>query len=147
MFDPITNKLIVSRDVVFNESERWTWEFEKPRIEHNDDFAFDTDSTQQKTRSLAEIYASTEQACLAMEPTCFEDAAIRNEWVQTMQEEIDVIEKKNMTWSLVDLPKEKEVIDLKWIYKSKFNSDGSLQRNKACLVAKGYSQAQSIDFF
>ena len=63
-----------------------------------------------------------------------------------MQDEIDVIEK-NQTWELVERPKEKKVIDVKWIYKVKFNFDGTVQRKKkARLVAKGYTQQPGVDF-
>ena len=46
---------------------------------------------------------------------------------------------KNKTWELVDLPKGKEIIGLKWVYKAKYKEDGSIQKHKARLVAKGYS--------
>ena len=62
-----------------------------------------------------------------------------------MDEEMDVI-KKNKTWELVDKPKGKDVIGLKWIYKTKFHEDGSIQKHMARLVAKGYSQQTRIDF-
>ena len=62
-----------------------------------------------------------------------------------MEEEIHVIEK-NKTWELVEKPKDKDIIGVKWIFKTKFNSDGSIQRNKARLVAKGYSQQPGVDF-
>ena len=55
-----------------------------------------------------------------------------------MEEEIKMIEK-NETWELVDLPREKEVIIVKWAYKTKLNSNGSIQKHKARLVTKGYS--------
>lgn len=42
-----------------------------------------------------------------------------------MKEEIEAIEKNN-TWMLVDLQANKEAVGLKWIYKCKYNSDGSL---------------------
>ncbi|KAL0368055.1 UNVERIFIED_CONTAM: putative mitochondrial protein [Sesamum calycinum] len=48
--------------------------------------------------------------------------------------------EKNNTWELADRPKDKEVIGVKWIYKTKLNADGSIQKHKARLVAKGYSQ-------
>lgn len=35
---------------------------------------------------------------------------------------------------------------LKWVFKSKYHSDGSLHKHKARLVAKGYSQKQGVDF-
>ena len=47
---------------------------------------------------------------------------------------------------LVDLPKRKKPIGLKWVFKTKYNSDGSLWKLKARLVAKGYSQLQKINF-
>lgn len=80
-----------------------------------------------------------------MEPTCYEDAVIKKEWFNAMNEEIEAIEKNN-TLRLVGMPPNKEAIGLKWIYKSKFNSDGSLHRHKARLVAKGYVQLPVIDF-
>ena len=39
-----------------------------------------------------------------------------------------------------------KIIDVKLIYKVKYNVDGSVQRNKARLVAKGYSQQLRVDF-
>ncbi|KAL0348008.1 UNVERIFIED_CONTAM: Retrovirus-related Pol polyprotein from transposon RE2 [Sesamum angustifolium] len=60
-----------------------------------------------------------------------------------MEEEIKMIEKNN-TWELADRPKDKEVIGVKWIYKTKLNADGSIQKHKARLVAKGYSQLPEI---
>jgi hypothetical protein len=62
-----------------------------------------------------------------------------------MDEELDQIEK-NDTWELVPRPKDKNVIDTKWVYRNKLNKDGQVTRNKARLVCKGYSQVEGIDF-
>lgn len=62
-----------------------------------------------------------------------------------MDEEIDSIEK-NQTWELVNLPQGKEVIGVKWVYKTKLNANGDVQKHKARLVAKGYSQQPGIDY-
>ncbi|KAL0294285.1 UNVERIFIED_CONTAM: Retrovirus-related Pol polyprotein from transposon RE2 [Sesamum radiatum] len=80
-----------------------------------------------------------------MEPESFEAAAKDEVWVQAMKEEIKMIEK-NDTWELTERPKDKEVIGVKWIYKTKLNADGSIQKHKARLVAKGYSQLPGIDY-
>lgn len=40
---------------------------------------------------------------------------------------------------MVDLPKGKSAIGLKWIFKTKYHVDGSIERHKACLVEKGYA--------
>ena len=46
----------------------------------------------------------------------------------------------------MEWPKDKDVIGVKWIFKTKLNLDGSIQNNKARLVAKGYFQQLGIDF-
>ena len=50
-----------------------------------------------------------------------------------MEEEIKMIEK-NETREPVDPPQDKEVIGVKWVYKTKLNSDGSIQKHKARLT-------------
>ena len=62
-----------------------------------------------------------------------------------MNEEYNSI-MKNGTWELTELTKSKVPIGCKWLYKSKFNADGSIDRHKARLVAKGYSQKEGIDY-
>ena len=53
---------------------------------------------------------------------------------------------RNKTWELVEFPKDKVHIGSKWLFKSKFKADGSIDNLKARLVAKGYSQQEGIDF-
>lgn len=81
-----------------------------------------------------------------IEPESFEKAQKHEVWVKAMKDEIRMIEK-NLTWELVDLPKDRDVIGVKWIFKTKFNQDGSIQKHKARLVARGFTQKPGIDFF
>lgn len=67
------------------------------------------------------------------------------EWRVAMEEEYESI-LKNKTWDLVELPKGKQPISCKWLYKPKFKTDGSIDKNKARLVARGYSQKEGIDY-
>jgi hypothetical protein len=53
---------------------------------------------------------------------------------------------KNWTWHLVPLPKGKNVIGCKWVYKVKKHADGTMDRYKARLVAKGYKQRYGLDY-
>lgn len=53
-----------------------------------------------------------------------------------MDEEMRSIEKNN-TWELVELPTGQKSIGVKWIYKTKLNKDGSIDKYKAQLVVKG----------
>lgn len=54
--------------------------------------------------------------------------------------------KKNETWFLTEIPPDKKIVGLKWIYKTKYKPNGEVQRHKAHLVAKGYIQEYGIDF-
>ena len=62
-----------------------------------------------------------------------------------MDEEMKALDASG-TWNFAPLPKEKRAIGCKWVYKIKHNADGSVNRYKACLVAKGYAQTYGIDF-
>ena len=62
-----------------------------------------------------------------------------------MEEEIQMIEKNN-TWELVNRPHGKDIIGVKRVYKTKLNPDGTIQKHKARLVTKGYSQQSGIDY-
>lgn len=52
----------------------------------------------------------------------------------------------NHTWSLVPLPAGKTPIGYKRVFIVKYNPDGSVERHKACLVAKGFHQVPVFDF-
>lgn len=52
---------------------------------------------------------------------------------------------KNKTWVLVDLPPGAKPIGLKWIFEIKRNADGSINKYKSRLVAKGYIQRYGIE--
>ena len=54
-----------------------------------------------------------------------------------MEEEIDAL-AENETWDLVDVPKGFKPIRCIWAYKVKYNTNGSVNRYKARLLAKGY---------
>ena len=75
----------------------------------------------------------------------FEQAKDKKEWMDAMIEEYNSI-IKNDTWELIELPKDKVPIGSKWLFKSKFKANGSIEKYKAILVAKGYSQQESIDY-
>ena len=84
-------------------------------------------------------YALMSQVMNVVEPSSYDEAKEYEEWRNAMNEEYNSI-MKNDTWELTELPKNKVPIGCKWLYKSKFNADGSIDKYKARLVAKGYSQ-------
>ena len=62
-----------------------------------------------------------------------------------MDAEIKSIEK-NDTWELTDLPKGQKTIGVKWVFKTKLNEKGEVDKHKARLVAKGYKQKYGVDY-
>lgn len=46
----------------------------------------------------------------------------------------------NNTWEIVDLPAGKTPIGCKWVYKVKYKVVGTMERYKARLFAKGFTQ-------
>ena len=99
---------------------------------------YEQEAANESMNSLFALY------CHVEDPIHFEEAIKEKKWIDTMDEEMNVIEK-NKTWELVDLPKGKEVIGVKWVYKTKRNSEGKTERHKARLVVKGYMQQQGRD--
>ncbi len=80
-----------------------------------------------------------------VEPTYFEQVVRNLKWDNAMDEEMAALDA-NATWELVTLPKDKKAIGCKWVYKVKYNVDGSMSRYKARLVAKGYAQTYGINY-
>ncbi|CAL2278968.1 unnamed protein product [Prunus armeniaca] len=195
LFDPSARKIILYRDVQFDENGLWKWENtneeemvvplptenqscepsqsldtslqmdEEVTLQAEPSQSLDTqtqivedttlqdegigesshffDHTPNKWRSVSEIMAKC-NVCI-VEPENYKDAAQDESWRKAMEAELEMIEK-NDTWKLVERPFAKPVIGVKWVYKTKLNLDGTVQKNKAGLVAKGYSQKPGIDY-
>lgn len=61
-----------------------------------------------------------------------------------MNSKIQALED-NGTWTYTTLPQNKKPIQCHWVYKIKYQADGSIEKYKARLIAKGYSQVQGED--
>ncbi|GJR53616.1 putative ribonuclease H-like domain-containing protein [Tanacetum coccineum] len=79
------------------------------------------------------------------EPTKVTKALSDPSWVEAMQEELLQF-KLQKVWILVDLPKGHRAIGTKWIFRNKKDERGIVIRNKARLVAQGYTQEEGIDY-
>ena len=61
------------------------------------------------------------------------------EWFEAMKEEMNSMES-NRVWDLIDLPPSRKTIGNKWVLNIKHKADGTIDRYKAQLVAKVYTQ-------
>ena len=62
-----------------------------------------------------------------------------------MQKEFHTL-RENGTWTLVPRPKEKKVLSNRWVFKTKTDQNGKIEKHKARLVARGHVQRLGIDF-
>jgi len=79
------------------------------------------------------------------EPKTFYEAQSQAVWQQAMNEELKAL-IENHIWSVVPLSVGKQVVGYHWIFKTKFKSDGSVDRHKAHLVAHGFTQKFGVDY-
>ena len=83
-----------------------------------------------------------------VDPTTYREALSSdkaNEWLIAIRDEMQSM-SDNDVWELVDLPKGYKPIGCKWVFKTKRNNKGNVEKYKARLVAKVYAQREGIDF-
>ena len=175
LYDPQRKKLVVSRDVKFDEKERDPIETGSETelrdqytiIETGDsNTRFETAETNQRSetaendqqpqlrrssrvRNPPQFYGrEATHLCDVTEPTTFGEAVkspIKQKWIQAMEKEMNSL-FENDVYDLVELPPNHKAIGSKWVYKVKTGADGSIERYKARLVAKGFSQKVGMDY-
>ncbi|CAM8991569.1 unnamed protein product [Rhodiola kirilowii] len=189
LYNPSTGKIVISRDVVFEEDKGWNWENTEGEELLCDDL-YDNDTETRDDSMSCSSSTSEEDPCenetsddsvdmerrrvrrpprylqdytpgeglseeeeitnLSMftclqDPTSYEEAEKDEKWRNAMLSEIQAIERNN-TWHLTYLPAGAKKIGVKWIYKTKLNEKGEVDKYKARLVAKGYAQQHGIDY-
>lgn len=88
---------------------------------------------------LVETYKDT------VEPTNAKDALTRPLWKEAIQKEFQAL-MSNKTWTLFPYQDEENIVDSKWVFKTKYKSDGTMEKRKVRLFAKGFQQTTDIDY-
>lgn len=82
------------------------------------------------------------------DPNSFSEAMSRTDkdlWLAAMREELDSLDKCQV-WSLVNKPHNRNIVSNRWVLKIKRKPDGSIDRYRARLVARGFSQKRGVDY-
>jgi hypothetical protein len=201
LFDLVAKRVVVSRDVIFEEEKQWDWDesYEKQIVvdlewgdgdgeneegvsengngentdgevgeTHDRGVGEEEDGSSEGEERVRELrqprerqpptwmsdYVSGEglfedevhmALVVSTDPLYFEEAVKSENWRLAMNSEIKAIEK-NQTWTLIELPAGAKRIGVKWVYKTKYNEHGKIDKYKARLVAKGYSQKYGVDY-
>jgi hypothetical protein len=89
----------------------------------------------------------TEEFQMEGDPTSFEEAmrsAHSEKWLEAIQDEIKSM-NTNKVWDSETIPKGAKT-GCKWVYKTKHDSKGNIERFKVRLAAKGFMQREGIDY-
>ena len=78
-------------------------------------------------------------------PQTYEEAREHKEWRDAVENETKAMES-NHTWDESELPKGKKAVTSRWIFTIKYKSDGGIERYKARLVARGFTQTYGEDY-
>jgi hypothetical protein len=98
-----------------------------------------------QTRSRLATFCAHYSFVSEKEPKTIDEALKDSDWIIAMQDELNNF-KRNQVWELVERPKGHNVIGTKWVFKNKQDEEGYIVRNKARLVAQGYTQVEGLDF-
>jgi hypothetical protein len=104
------------------------------------------------TRSMNQIFKPKQIHAMSkyplpqtIEPTCVSQAISQPNWREAMSNKLTAL-MKHGTWDLILPPSNCKHVGCKWIFRVKRKADGSVDRFKACLVAKGFNQRPGVDY-
>ena len=173
-YDPTRSKIIYSRDVVFvegkcNADDATEFGVEQ-YVELTDELPCESDSEDSvpaetqpapaesavesavrrstRKKQSPDYFGRSANLVIVSEPRNVEEAMNtpeKNHWLEAMQKEMDSL-KQNDVWELVALPEGRKPVGSKWVFKTKLNADGKIERYKARLVAQGFSQIFGSDY-
>eukprot|EP00253_Pinus_taeda_P030034 PITA_30034 len=174
LWNPVTRKVVYSRDVVFSEVK----DVIKHEVQPKEPVKIEFELKEEESDSVAEEESEDEEPqtpavrrsvrerrqperyspssfCSNFslfvtddDPRIVKGAADSEDeklWKETMVDEMASL-TKNEAWDLVKLSAGRKPIGSKWVFKKKTNAEGKVEKYKARLVAKGYSQVSGIDF-
>eukprot|EP00253_Pinus_taeda_P009229 PITA_09229 len=134
LWNPVTRKVVYSRDVVFREVK----DVIKHEVQPKEPVKIEFELKEEESDSVAEEKSEDEEPqtpATVKEAVDSEDGKL---WKEAMVDEMASLHK-NEAWDLVDLLAGRKPIGSKWVFKKKTNAEGKVEKYKARLVAKGYS--------
>eukprot|EP00253_Pinus_taeda_P020734 PITA_20734 len=148
LWNPVTRKFVYNQDVVFREVK----DVIKHEVQSKEPEKIDFELKEEELDSIAEEESEDEEPQTLgvrrlVRERRTEKEAIDSEdgklWKEAM---VMASLHKNEAWDLVQFLAGRKPIGSKWVFKKKTNVEGKVEKYKAWLVEKGYSQVLGIDF-
>ena len=129
--------------------KQFLWVEIPKRQQKDDDSDLDEPTTKVSKTMLTLTTLEADNALSIPTPLTYakavEDPVWEEMWKEAVKAELTAL-AVNSTWEEVVLPKNVNIITSKWVFKSKLHINGSLDKLKARVVARGFSQMHSIDY-
>jgi hypothetical protein len=176
LWNPETKNIVYSRDVVFREVKDVSKQEFLPRQEEPEKIEIELDDAKSESseedveleeephtlvlmrlvrerRKLERYSPPNFYSKLSLSITDDDPRTVREEvnsrdsklWKKAMVEEMDALDK-NEAWDIVVFPARRKYVGREWLFKKNFNAKGKVEKYKARLVEKGYSQVEGIGF-
>ena len=144
IYDPHDNKIVLTKDVIFlTKRAAAAPEYINPNP-HDDEDANDEYAIYASPNEDKDIHQS-----LGTDPKSYREAIAsenKERWKEAMESEWNAL-KDNETFEIVKARHGIRPVGCRWVFKTKLKADGTIERYKARLVARGFSQRPGIDFF
>ena len=105
----------------------------------------ETEDSGQMEHAMATAVSKIE----AINPLSLEEAKQHPDWPKwtvAIKEELDTL-KRAGTWEVTERPKERNVVRNRWVFRIKKDAARRVERYKAQLIAKGFTQAHGVDYY
>ncbi|RVW66685.1 Retrovirus-related Pol polyprotein from transposon TNT 1-94 [Vitis vinifera] len=129
LYDPVSKKIVVSRDVVFEEDKCWNWgrSNEEVRLDVLEWGDSNEEGSEDEQGVSGESSPSSQQGRNRRVPFWMEDYF----QVESCNGLGNRSNRKEWTWELTDLPEGVKKIGVKWVFKTKLNENGKVDKCKA----------------
>ena len=105
----------------------------------------ETEDTNQTELAMAAAVSKTK----AMDPLSLKEAMEQPDylkWEMAIHEELNNLQKAG-TWTIVERPKDRNIVKNKWVFRIKKDAAGKIELYKARLIAKGFMQVPGVDYY
>jgi histone deacetylase 1/2 len=120
-------------------------ELPTPTISENTEVRMTTRSMNDICKPKKSFLVTKHPLPFSLEPSSVTAALIDSRWREAMSSELTALMHHN-TWQLVPPPTDCNIVGCKWVFQVKRHANGSVNRFKAKLVAKGFNQRPGLDY-
>ena len=101
-----------------------------------------------ETSTAAHVYMAFSDSTLGKDPKILKEATGSSKWPgwkKAIKTKFAMLDEMDL-WELANMPDDRQPVTNKWVFVRKYNKNGNLQKYRAWLVARGFSQMPGVNF-